>query len=128
MYKDKDKQRGANRIAQAKFKAKGITEMGIIGRVLPARRGKDIKCFEDLPPDVQQSIRREPEDQWPRRTAAAIYYQHQFPDRYYPNSGVSFGCLMAAANPKTIIRGSKPGDPDYDGVCLDEKYKDKWTA
>jgi len=88
-YKDKDKQREANRIAQAKFKAKGltgqgITEMGIIGRVLPAKRGKDIKCFEDLPPDVQQSIEREPEDQRPRRTAGAIYYQHLFPNRYYP--------------------------------------------
>jgi len=40
MYKDKDKQREANRKAQAKFKAKGITEsitnQGITSRVLPS--------------------------------------------------------------------------------------------
>ena len=35
MYKDKDKQREANRKAQAKFKAKGITKQGITDRVLP---------------------------------------------------------------------------------------------
>ena len=72
MYKDKDKQREANRQAQARFKAKGITEQGItlpkktdlgntltttqtVSAVIP-KRGKDIKCFKDLPPDVQQTI------------------------------------------------------------------------
>ena len=32
MYKDKDKQKEANRRAQARFKAKGITEQGITGQ------------------------------------------------------------------------------------------------
>ena len=87
MYKDKDKQKEANRVAQARFKAKGITE-GITNQgitltspvipdgsttidavqalhrliakplVIKARRGKDITNFEHLPPDVQGTIIR----------------------------------------------------------------------
>ena len=87
MYKDKDKQREANRVAQARFKAKGITEgitnqgitltspvipeqpllhkavapkkyaLHIIPKPTP-RRGKDITNFEHLPPDVQGTIIR----------------------------------------------------------------------
>ena len=84
MYKDKDRQREANREAQTRFKAKakGITSEGITNGVLPEypkcetllvnaepntgdkrlkdyydkhreitkpKRGKDIKCFNDLP-------------------------------------------------------------------------------
>ncbi len=112
MYKDKDKQREANRRAQAKFKAKGIgiTE-GITEKVLPEhnfnigtdspvipckpeakpkttrlpthKRGKDIKCFEDLPADVQETIDRMSMFNGKidraikiKRTAAAIRYQH----------------------------------------------------
>jgi hypothetical protein len=54
------------------------------------KRGKDIKCFNDLPLDVQRTI-----DKMSRvggaidhtikanRTAIAINYQHLYPDRYY---------------------------------------------
>jgi hypothetical protein len=158
MYKDKDKQREANRQAQARFKAKmaagidegvamqkrlGITEgirsEGITDKVLPdyprvsgqdftrlmatagpdhvrvskpgdadyepqcettrahvdnrAKRpstAKEVKCFEDLPWDVQQaidimSVVEGKIDQTIKanRTAIAIHYQHLFPDRFY---------------------------------------------
>lgn len=105
MYKDKDRQREANRTAQARFKAKakGITIESITDRVLPAdvpshgldvafektefikpRRGKDITKFEHLPPDVQATIDRmsDDEQEHSRRTAIAINYQHQFPAKY----------------------------------------------
>ena len=144
MYKDKDKQREANRQAQARFKAKGITEQGItlpektdlgntltttqtVSAVIPERtaqgnirvskpgdadyepqcettrafvedrpkrletgkRGKDIKTFGDLPPDVQQTIDimsvvdgKIDQTIKANRTAIAVHYQHLFPDRY----------------------------------------------
>ncbi len=165
MYKDKDRQREANRQAQAKFKAKGITEQGItlpketdlgntltttqtVSAAIPERtaqgnirvskpsdddyvpqcettrafiedrpkesepwtvadqcdyedddypalpkRGKDIKCFADLPPDVQRTIdkmsttdgRLDKEDK-AKRTARAIHYQRLFPDSWYSKS------------------------------------------
>ena len=54
------------------------------------KRGKDIKCFADLPLDVQQTIDSMSTidgkiDQTVKanRTAIAISYQHLFPDRYY---------------------------------------------
>ena len=49
------------------------------------KRGKDIKCFEDLPPDVQATIRNlsDTNEEFQRRVGIAIRYQHQFPDRYY---------------------------------------------
>ena len=111
MYKDKDKQREANRQAQARFKAKqSLAEQGITEKVLPlepksvsvipertaqgnirvSKPSKDIKCFSDLPPDVQRTI-----DQMSlidgkidttikaNRTAIAINYQHLFPNRYH---------------------------------------------
>ena len=53
------------------------------------KRGKDIKCFADLPPDVQVTIDRlslveGKIDQTIKtnRTAIAVNYQHLFPDRY----------------------------------------------
>ena len=84
MYKDKKRQREANRKAQAKFKAKGIIEQGITNQtkanqVIPnIRRGKDIKCFADLPLDVQQNINRisESNEEKQKRTAIVINYQH----------------------------------------------------
>ena len=125
MYKDKDRQREANRQAQARFKAKkvlpeqGITIKGITqipkeqmcitddwqagqdgsidietlsemdagcGDKLShgLKRGKDIKTFDDLPPDVQQTIRTisESNEEFKRRTSIAIAYQHTFPGRY----------------------------------------------
>lgn len=55
-----------------------------------SKRGKDIKCFADLPSDVQQAIDTMSTmegkiDQTIKtnRTAIAINYQHQFPDRYH---------------------------------------------
>src|SRR4030042_3579615 len=72
MDKDKAKQKAANRKAQAKVKAKGITkvlpEPGITTRVLPsipgvrplgippAVTGSICNSFETLPGDVQDSI------------------------------------------------------------------------
>ncbi len=52
--------------------------------VIP-KRGKDIKCFADLPPDVQDNInwRSESNEEKQKRTAAAIEYQHLFPNRYH---------------------------------------------
>lgn len=49
-----------------------------------AKRGLDIKTFEDLPLDVQQTIRRmsDSNEEFQKRTAAAIKYQYLFPDRY----------------------------------------------
>lgn len=56
------------------------------------KRGKDIKCFADLPPDVQRTIERvsrinnneaEYKTEKAKRTARAIHYQSLFPDRYY---------------------------------------------
>ena len=56
---------------------------------LRVKRGKDIKCFEDLPPDVQQtidvmSVVEGKIDQTIKanRTAIAVHYQHVFPERY----------------------------------------------
>ena len=53
------------------------------------KRGKDIKVFDDLPPDVQQtidtmSVVEGKIDQTIKanRTAIAVHYQHLFPDRY----------------------------------------------
>ena len=128
MYKDKDKQREANRKAQAKFKAKGITNEGITEKVLPQfediiglhlkgvlKRGKAIKCFADLHPGIQQTIDRLSMvdgkiDQTikAKRTAAAIKYQHLFPDRYEPQGAVCTGMVTG-----------KPGDADYNGVCTE---------
>lgn len=132
MYKDKDRQREANRRAQAKFKAKGITkgitkegitDKGITLQDIAAnnKRGKDIKCFADLPPDVQATIismstRDGKLDKAvkARRTVAAIKYQHLFPDSYEPQGITPFVEMPGVTG--------KPGDADYDGVCLDAKY------
>ena len=119
MYKDKDKQREANRKAMERYRAaekrrKGITEQGITNsppsgitderlteaeclqshveikpkttRLPTHKRGKNIKCFADLPLDVQQSIDRMSVFNGEidraikiKRTAIAIRYQHLFP-------------------------------------------------
>ena len=49
------------------------------------KRGLDIKCFADLPPDVQATINRisESNEEKQKRTAAAIKYQHLFPGSYH---------------------------------------------
>ena len=137
MYKDKAKQKEANRQAsQRRRDRKGMTDdCAKVGIVIPERtaqgnirvskpgdadyepqcettrafvedrprrkrlcfgirteegkRGKDIKVFADLPPDVQQtidimSVVEGKIDQTIKanRTAIAIHYQHTFPERY----------------------------------------------
>lgn len=141
MYKDKDKQREANRQAsqRRRDKRKGMTKQGVttegmtqgvtsyigcvpetkdtgvtfrpdcvtcehmvdggndraacdIGGCNKPKRGKDIKCFEDLHPDIQRTIiglsiddmGKVDEGEKQRRTAIAIHYQHLYPDRYTP--------------------------------------------
>ena len=106
-YKDKDKQREAQRewVRQKRLKEQGST-----------KRGKDIKCFADLPRDVQQTIERvsrinnneaEYKTEKAKRTASAIRYQHLFPERY------------GADHLRGYVTG-KPGDADYNGICTDE--------
>ena len=60
-----------------------------------SERGKDIKVFEDLPPDVQQTIDimsvvdgKIDKTIKVNRTAIAVHYQHLFPDRCY-STGVA---------------------------------------
>ena len=60
-----------------------------------AKRGLDIKVFEDLPPDVQETIDRMSvvdgkidQTTKAKRTVAAIRYQHLFPNRYH-STGVA---------------------------------------
>lgn len=139
MYKDPDKQREADRARQQRrrdvIKAKGVTNTGRDGQgvtrtaetVNPSysvtlnpvkpKRGKDIKCFEDLPPDVQQTIDRLSvvdgkidKTIKAKRTAAAIRYQHLFPHRYEPNHFVEVNNKVTG----------KPGDEDYNGICTPE--------
>ena len=94
---------------------KGVTVTGSGARVIP-KRGKDIKCFEDLPADVQQAVNmmsmvNDKIDQTIKanRTAIAIHYQHIFPGRYEPTDAVCSG----------VVTG-KPGDADYNGICTEE--------
>ena len=123
MYKDKAKQREANRQASKKYRDsmtdKGMTvapeiipksDIHVIpdhpvpvipkhrgftqGKQVPIldgpkKRGKDIKMFEDLPSDVQQTIDmmsvvdgKIDQTIKANRTAIAIHYQHTFPGRY----------------------------------------------
>lgn len=99
MYKDPDKQREANRLAsQRRRDKKGMTDdCHKAGIVIPdhpvpviPKRGKDIKCFADLPPDVQASINSlsESNEEKAKRTKIAIAYQHTFPNRFH-STGVN---------------------------------------
>lgn len=56
-----------------------------------AKRGKDIKLFEDLPPDVQETIRTvsSSNEEFQRRAGIAIRYQHLFPEDRYHSTGAS---------------------------------------
>ncbi len=138
MYKDKDRQREANKQAKARQRIKdkdyikGMTKVMVldddvipedtpvvipykVDSVIP-KCGKDIKCFADLPPDVQRSI-----DMMSmvdgmidktikaNRTAIAISYQHSRPDRYYPRDAVCSGVVTGLL-----------GDQDYNGVCTED--------
>lgn len=156
MYKDKDKQKEANRKASQRRRDKGMTQ-GITNQgmtvtdeppnVIPAeaikkaahrlRRGKDIKCFEDLHPGIQATIIRDSTDkdgkldegEKSRRTTIAVSYQHLYPERYEPKSAVLSGGYQLTASERANYKPaselkpgeynhvSKPGDKDYVGVC-----------
>ena len=148
MYKDKEKQREAQRDwVRQKRAAKGSTEQGstqgvtitkadshvgasdisavkAIHRLIP-KRGKDIKGFKDLPLDVQRTINRMSttegkldEAEKAKRTAAAIKYQHLFPESYEPGAcDGDFTRLLTADAGLPIVRVSKPGDDDYVPMC-----------
>ena len=138
-YKDKDKQREADRVRQQRrrdvIKSEGVTNTGCDGQgvtepkhsyigavpetpdTTSPKRGKDIKCFADLPPDVQETIDKmsESNEEKVKRTAAAIKYQHLFPDRY-DNRGMPAQL--------TAVTG-KPGDADYNGICTPEWMRER---
>lgn len=89
------------------------------------KRGKDIKCFADLPPDVQQNIDRMSvvdgkidKTIKANRTAIAINYQHLFPNRYYSQDAVISSPAVTG----------KPGDADYNGICTPEWIKERKGA
>ena len=166
MYKDKDKQKEADRVRQQRrrdvIKSKGVTKQSVTGQGVTValhqhpddfdlikkaseifnvptglKRGKDIKCFADLPPDVQQTIDRMSVFNGKidraikiNRTAIAINYQHLFPDRYELRSLPSH-CQMTESEcegykpaselkPGEYNHVSKPSDADYNGVCTSE--------
>ena len=145
-YKDKDKQRETNAERQRRYKAKqkallseGVTEditesvtleeadriPNVHLSITGPKRGKDIKCFADLPADVQQSIERRSiidgivnQTIKANRTAIAISYQHTFgAGAYYPHGAVCTG----------VVTG-KPGDADYNGICTPEWIKEREGA
>lgn len=130
-YKDKDEQRKAQRewVRQRRairgstkqgstFVSDSGSESGFDDETSEGpKRGKDIKVFEDLPPDVQETINRMSLvdgkiDQIikAKRTATAIRYQHLFPDSYEPQHAVSIATRS----------GVVTGDADYNGICTSE--------
>ena len=94
-YKDKVKQREAGRERQRRYKAKqkallnqGVTQ-GVTedGAVLPpdpeqydlsTKRGEDIKCFADLPPDVQRAVGPMPADTYARKVPKMTVMERLF--------------------------------------------------
>jgi hypothetical protein len=107
MYKDKEKQKEMAKERARRYRAlrkgvtKGVTIEGVTGipeqgvTVTPTvttkpKFGKDIKCFADLPPDVQHDIIAcaRDEDDKAQRTAIVINYQHLFPHRYYAGNAI----------------------------------------
>ena len=127
MYKDPDKQREANRKASQRKRDKGMTQgmtnegMTAVNEqthVIPSsKRGKDIKCFADLPLDVQQTIDsmstvdgKIDKTIKANRTVIALDYQQTFgAGAYYPHGATCTG----------VVTG-KPGNDNYDGICTDE--------
>ena len=76
------------------YETKGVICSGPVVTV-KSKRGKDIECFADLPPDVQQTIDslsmvdgKICQRVKANRTAIAINYQHLFPDRFH-STGVA---------------------------------------
>ena len=99
MYKDPNKQREANKQAQARFKASRV-----------------------LPKDVQGIINRlsDSDEERARRTSIAIGYQKTRPDllsnEQVIHTDEEFTKLMAQAKPGHISV-SKPGDAGYRPTC-----------
>ena len=136
-YKDKSKQKQAQRewVRQKRANQQGSTEGST-----STKRGKDIKCFEDLHPEIQATIENISTDkdgnvdeaEKSRRTANAIRYQHLYPDRYEPLQSISPRTLEMTASaranykpaselgPGEVNHVSKPGDQDYDSICTPE--------
>lgn len=127
MYKDKDKQREANRLAQARFKAKGITNAPPSG--ITSTRPV-IPNNHTLHPAIIAGINRlttNPDgtvDQQARaiRMAAAKSYQRMYPDKHYTGVGMAPGAMPASP---ILIRVSKPGDADYVPLC---QFTRDWVA
>ena len=103
MYKDPDKQREAQRDWVRQKRAEQGSTKQRPARLAPIpipceikpKRGKDIKCFADLPPDVQHTIdslsivdSKICPTVKANRTAIAVNYQHLFPDRFH-STGVA---------------------------------------
>ena len=80
---DKCRQR-ASRARRATVTEGPVTKPTVTDNLDKPKRGKDIKCFEDLPPDVQRTIEMlsDSEEEKQRRTGIAIHYQHVFPERF----------------------------------------------
>ncbi|MCK5016944.1 MAG: hypothetical protein KAS32_07710 [Candidatus Peribacteraceae bacterium] len=146
MYKDKDKQREADKLRQRRYRrglgrrsmrqSQGVTTKGVTNTgcdkqgvtdkayheaqnikhalnealnppvAITAKRGKDIKCFEDLPPDVQQTIRRVSvsNEEFQKRTQIAIKYQHLI-----SSTGSYKGFMDTLYDPVRINRSSEEG-------------------
>lgn len=102
------------------------------------KRGKDIKCFADLPPDVQQTIDsmslvdgKIDQTIKANRTAIAVNYQHLFAGAYYPHGAVCTDIMKASERasykpaselgPGEFNHVSKPGDADYVGVMAEPR-------
>ena len=113
MYKDEDKRKEAGRARARRYRnAQEVTpnyrragykpssELEVNKGASPIlepnlKRGKEIKCFADLPPDVQKTIDMMSTvdgaiDRTVKanRTAIAVNYQHLYPGRYY-STGVA---------------------------------------
>ena len=78
------------------------------------KRGKDIKTFEDLPPDVQQTIDslsmvdgKICQRVKANRTAIAINYQHLFPDRYESQGVTGSGSIHYARTMAKVLRNEE---------------------
>ena len=113
--KDKNKQREANKQASQRRRDKGmtqgITNQGMTarngeGNVIPCstKRGKDIKCFADLPPEDR-----------PPDVQAMIEDVSKHGGEY------SFKTVKGKIQDvhRTSPVTGKPGDADYNGVCTE---------
>ena len=94
------------------------------------KRGKDIKCFADLPPDIQLTIDymstvdgKIDQAEKSKRTKRAIQYQHLFPDKYNGTNALALTDAECEGLVGSVI--GKPGDADYNGICTDEWRRER---